>query len=103
MDAEPWVGLHEAVRAVRAELTEAMTDGRREAMKFEVGPVELEFAVEIRAEGKADGQVRLFVVTAGAQGGGSSGAAHRVKVTLNPQDGDGPLKIGASAYRDPDE
>jgi len=41
------VGLADAVRALRAELTSAMAEGADQALRFELGPVEMEFLLEV--------------------------------------------------------
>ncbi|MFF8310386.1 trypco2 family protein [Streptomyces lydicus] len=89
MGDEPWVGLADAVRGVRAELQEAMAEGQDEALRFEVGPVELEFAVDVRKEGGAEAKAKVYVVSFGARGGLTATATHRLKLTLQPQDAQG--------------
>jgi hypothetical protein len=51
------VGLAEAVRQPRAELTEAMAEGEGKDVQFELGPVEMEFLVDVRREGGAEAGV----------------------------------------------
>lgn len=93
---EPWVGLAEAVGALRAEL-EAAADaaGDHPRFRFEVEPVELEFALEVRRDGASEAGVRFGVVTLGGKGGVSAASTHRLKLVLKPQDGatGGPARI----------
>ncbi|MBE3008891.1 hypothetical protein IL992_06775 [Microbispora sp. NEAU-D428] len=83
---ESWVGLAEAVKGVRAELAEAMAAGEGERLRFDVGPVELEFVVELRRDAEAKAGVKVWVVEAGASGTLSRGTTHTLKVVLNPVD-----------------
>lgn len=97
MSDEPWVGVAEAVAALREELERAATAGASSgsSLRFEVQPVELEFALEVRREGGGAGGVRLGVVTLGVKGGVSSMSTHRLKLALKPIDGStgGPWKV----------
>nr|WP_254594715.1 trypco2 family protein [Streptomyces sp. 8P21H-1] len=54
--------------------------------RFEVGPVELEFSVEMRREGKGKAGVKVWVVSADAEASVSKASVHRVKLTLTPKD-----------------
>lgn len=83
---EPWVGLADAIGAVRAELTAAMAAGAGAPVRFTVEPVELELNVEVHTGGKAEGGVRIGVVSIGASGERSSTSTHRLTVRLQPVD-----------------
>lgn len=54
-------------------------------MEFKVGPVELEFAVELRADAKVKAGFKAWVVSGDAEGGVARGRTHRVKFVLTPQ------------------
>jgi hypothetical protein len=91
--ADDWVGLADAIAALRRELTTAMTAGKDSALRFGLGPVEMEFLLEIRREandkareGGAEAPVRFGVVTTGAKDSVTRGSTHRVKLSLQPQD-----------------
>jgi hypothetical protein len=88
MDENGWVGLADAVRALRSELTVAMAeaedDGQR--LRFELDAVEMEFLLEVRNEGGAEAGVKFWVINLRANGGVSSGSTHRVKLALSPKD-----------------
>lgn len=79
------IGLPEAIRSLRAELSEAMREGAGEALRFRVGPVELEFAVQITREANVEGGVKFWVVSAGAKGSTGAATTHRLKISLQPQ------------------
>jgi hypothetical protein len=82
---EAWVGLADAVRALRAELTTAMTEGRDGTLRFELGPVEMEFLLEVRREGGGEAGVKFWVVSLGGKGSASRGSTHRVTLSLTPR------------------
>lgn len=79
------IGIAEAVEHLRGELLAAAA-GRRGDLEFQVGPVELEFSVEMRKEKKASGGLKAWVVSAGAEASRSSASVHRVKLVLTPKD-----------------
>ncbi|GAA4230388.1 hypothetical protein GCM10022254_25080 [Actinomadura meridiana] len=79
------IGLADAVAAVRSELMEAAARGAGEDVAFVVGPIELEFAVELRVDAKAKFGVKAWVVSGGAEAGVARAQTHRVKVSLNPK------------------
>ncbi|QMU72987.1 trypco2 family protein [Streptacidiphilus sp. P02-A3a] len=90
------IELAAAVSAIRRELTEAAAQGADEPVRFEVGPIQLEFTVELTHEAGARGGVRAWVLSAGADARATHGATHRVSLTLTPKaaaDG-GPIEVG---------
>ncbi|GAB1333218.1 hypothetical protein ACE1SV_75570 [Streptomyces sennicomposti] len=102
MPQEPWAELGETISAIRAELQSAMETGREEALKFRTGPVELEFTVEVKKDGGAKAKVFVLPWTVEAQGTASVGRTHRVKLTLQPVDGDdNDLRISADSPQRP--
>ena len=84
--SEPWIGLSDAIAALRAELVTAMTAGQSEKLRFELGPVELEFTVDVHKDGSADAGIRWVVISFGARGSAGSAAGHRVKLVLQPKE-----------------
>ncbi|MFC9815683.1 trypco2 family protein [Streptomyces virginiae] len=80
-----WVGLAEAVQQLRAELEKAMAEGAGKQLRFELGPIEMEFQVDLRRTGGADAGLRWGVVSVGAKGEHSTGSGHRVSLVLNPK------------------
>ncbi|AEM88594.1 trypco2 family protein [Streptomyces violaceusniger] len=83
------IELADAVAAVRDELLEAAARGAGQDLAFKVGPVELEFAVELRADAKAKTGFKAWVISADAEAGVTRGRTHRVTLTLTPQRPDG--------------
>lgn len=69
---DSWVGLADAVKAIRAELDTAMGEGAGKKVNFEVGPIEL------------DAGVRVWVLSLGGKGSLKRDSTNRIKVVLNP-------------------
>ncbi len=89
------VGLAEAIEQVRAELEQARETGADKDLRFRLGEVQLDFAVELSKEGGADAGVRLWVVSVGASGSASTTRTHTVAVKMIPQ-----LKGSDGRYED---
>ncbi|MEU6865540.1 trypco2 family protein [Streptomyces sp. NPDC046876] len=70
---------------------------------FAVGPVAMDFEVELRADAKAKAGFRLWAVgSAGAEAGVSRGRTHRVSFTLTPKTANGTdLLMRATRPRQP--
>ncbi|MFE9706166.1 trypco2 family protein [Streptomyces sp. NPDC005930] len=83
------IELADAVAAVRDELVAAAARGAGADLAFLVGPVELEFAVELRADAKAKAGFKAWVLSGEAEAALARGRTHRVKVTLTPRRPDG--------------
>lgn len=79
--------LAEVVRALREELERAIVAGTGEALRFELGPVELEVSVAIEAGASAEIKPRFLVVSAGAQGSVERTSTQRIKLVLTPHEG----------------
>jgi hypothetical protein len=96
------LGLAGAVRGLRAELTAAMTAGEGERVRFELGPVTMEFTVQVTNEKGIDGGVKFWVITAGGKGSRSTASTHTVTVELTPKGADGgPLGLISDRDIDP--
>ncbi|MFE0458468.1 trypco2 family protein [Kitasatospora sp. NPDC058965] len=80
------IELAEAVAAIRRQLATAAEQAADERLQFEVGPVELEFSVEVRRDATAGGKVRAWVLSAEAGASAGRTATHRVSLTLTPRD-----------------
>ncbi|MFD7516786.1 trypco2 family protein [Streptomyces niveus] len=83
---EFYVGLADAVRAVRAELQAAMADGAGEDLRFEVGPVEVEFAIDLRKERWSEANAKVLVLSLGTKGSAAMSRTHRLCFTLHLRD-----------------
>ena len=73
-------GLAETLAALRQELSADVSRTRSGQPQFEVADIEVEFSVDTTKDVR--GEVRLWVVNAGAQGGASPPASHRVRLRL---------------------
>ncbi|MFD5918200.1 trypco2 family protein [Kitasatospora sp. NPDC058201] len=94
------IPLVDAVAAVRDELLEAVARGAGQDVVFAVGPVEMEFEVELRADARAKAGFRLWAVGAETEAGVSRGRTHRVSFTLTPRAAHGgDLLVSGSADR----
>ncbi|MFJ3673830.1 trypco2 family protein [Streptomyces sp. NPDC090106] len=94
------IKLVDAVAALRDELLEAAARGAGQDLAFKVGPVELEFAVELRADAKAKAGFRAWVVTGDVEAGAGRVRTHRVKLALTPQQpGGGDILVHGSQER----
>ncbi|MGX1542588.1 trypco2 family protein [Streptomyces adustus] len=97
LERNTYVELATAIEAVRQELRS--TAARTDDLRFEVGPIELEFGVELRQDPKSKAGVRVMVLTGGPDQ--AAGAAqHRIRLELKPQSLHGEaLLIGDDAAR----
>ncbi|MER5966699.1 trypco2 family protein [Streptomyces sp. NPDC002057] len=94
------IGLADAVAAVRDELLDAAARAVGHEISFVVGPVEMEFEVELRADARAKAGFRVWAVTADAEVGVARGRTHRVSFTLTPRDtAGGDLLVSGGADR----
>ncbi|MFB9688252.1 trypco2 family protein [Amycolatopsis plumensis] len=97
------IELAAAVTALRYELIEAAA--RHESgqqVGFRVSPIELEFAVELRADAKAKAGFKAWVLSADAEVGVARARTHKVKLTVTPTTPDGgDLMIAGDPARAP--
>jgi Trypsin-co-occurring domain 2 len=98
------LGLAEAIEAIRRELAVAQDQGRGSDVRFTVGAVELEFAVDARRTTGGEASITvLSLLSLGGKGEAAKGETHRVKVALSPLAVDGrPFEVSAAAERRPD-
>ncbi|MBH0775050.1 trypco2 family protein [Nocardia bovistercoris] len=90
------IELSDAVAALRDELLAAAAKGAGAGVEFVVGPIELSFEVELRADAKVKGKFTAWVVTGEAEAGGSRARRQKVSLTLNPQmPGGGDVRVGS--------
>jgi len=79
-------GLAQAIGALRHELAQAQRAAAGEDLRFRLGPVEMEFLVEVTKEGSGEAGVRFWVVNVSGSGGVARGTTHRLTLTLQPYD-----------------
>jgi Trypsin-co-occurring domain 2 len=84
------IELADAVAVVREELLEAAQRGVGQQVGFVVGPIEMEFTVELKADAKAKAGFKAWVLaSAEVEAGVSRGRTHTVRVTLTPKNATG--------------
>lgn len=78
------IELSEAVEAVRDGLITAASRGTGQDLRFELGEVQMEFAVELRRDVRGKGGVKAWVVDAGTETGLASARTQKIAFTLKP-------------------
>jgi hypothetical protein len=76
--------LAEVIRELRGELQRAMAAGAGEALRFELGPVELEATVGLEKEGTAGARVRFWVLELGGDAKATQSTTQLIKLRLDP-------------------
>jgi len=97
--SEEDVGLAAAIGVVRRDLLAAQQEGQGSGLTFVVGPVELEFVVDVTHEGGGEASVKvLSLLSLGGKGGVSREMTNRIRVTLGAVGADGePFNV--ASYR----
>nr|WP_237683548.1 trypco2 family protein [Nocardiopsis sinuspersici] len=93
--------LTDAVRTLRDELTEAVEEAETQApdITFTVGPIQMEFEVQFRADAKAKGGFSAWIATGSLEAGAGRTSTHRVAFTLTPHNAahsDGDVSISST-------
>ena len=85
MDTIP---LRDVIRVLRSEIIAAAEDASTQAVRFDLGPIEMEFQVVVKKElgGEAKLGFHIFVAdaTVGGSGKGAAERTQKVKFVLNP-------------------
>jgi len=88
--SEHMLPLGEVLQGLREEIVTAMHSAEDQPVKFELGPIDLEFTVVAKREGGPNGKVKFEVFGFGAELGGdakfSNEKTQKVKLTLSPVD-----------------
>lgn len=84
-----WVGLGDAIKAIRRELDAAIEHGDGGSLKFQPGPLELELVVTVHLDVGGKVKILLLPWTAEVHGGRSAEHVQRVKLTLQPVNSEG--------------
>ncbi|MFE3267302.1 trypco2 family protein [Streptomyces sp. NPDC059215] len=93
------IELSRAVASIRDELLSAAEEGAGQEIVFRADSIELEFAVELRADAKVKSGFRAWVVSADAEAGVAGSRTHRAKVVLSPVRANGEDVLIQSAGR----
>ena len=102
--ADSELGLAEAIDAVRGELRKAQDSGQGADVRFSVGSVEVELAVEIVKKGGGGAEVNVLgMLSLGGKGEVSRGGTNRVTVVRNPIGvGGKPFEVASARDQRPD-
>ena len=88
------MGLAEAVAQLRSEIVASMAAAMDEAVRFQIGAIELELQVHLVTKAGVKGEAKWVVVSFGADASTERTHTHRIKLTLTPLlDGDGRVVI----------
>jgi hypothetical protein len=77
--------LSQLIGDLRSELSQAIAAGVNESVRFELGPIEIEFAVVIEESLNAGAKVRFWVVSADTAAKAAETSSQRIKLTLLPR------------------
>lgn len=80
------IELADAVEAVRQGLITGAARGVGQAVRFEVGEIHMEFAVQLQRTRTGSGGVKAWVVEVGGEAERGSERTHTVSFTLRPKD-----------------
>jgi Trypsin-co-occurring domain 2 len=81
---EIFADLADTIRALRAQLTSAMSEGTDQALRFDLGELHLEFEVAVTRDASADGGIRFGVISIGGKASLGNEATHRISMTMQP-------------------
>src|SRR5687767_9088666 len=92
------IPLADAIAALRLQLQRAREEGENEALRFEVGPVEVEFKGVVEREASAGGKIGFMIFGLGSEAtaAGKLGDARTqtIKITLTPKLGGRIFDVG---------
>jgi hypothetical protein len=102
--ADSELGLAETIDVLRSELRKAQDSGRGADVRFSVGPVEVELAVEVIKTAGGEASIKVLnLLSVGGKGEVSKGETNRVKVALNPVSvGGAPFEVASTRDQRPD-
>jgi hypothetical protein len=83
------IPLAKAIQDLRAELLDAVEEGREKDLRFKLKPIELEFSVAMTWTGEVHAGVKFWVVDLGAKGEVEQARTHKLKLVLEPTDREG--------------
>ncbi|HUN35271.1 MAG TPA: trypco2 family protein [Trebonia sp.] len=76
------IGVAAALSSLRDELGEAQDEGREHQFRFEIIEAEVEFLLEVAAEGDSEAKADIWVASVGASGKVSRSDTHRLRLKL---------------------
>lgn len=93
------IPLAKVIAALRAELQEAQSEGAGEALRFEVGDVELELQVVVTAEVAAKGGLKVHIFSIGGSAKYKQAETQKVKLKLSAKTNGGPTTVSDAIPR----
>ncbi|MFF2963309.1 trypco2 family protein [Streptomyces sp. NPDC057963] len=78
------IELATVIRDLRKELERAVVAAEGEALRFELGAIELEMTVALERSGHAGAKVRFWVVETTAEATAGAISTQRIKLALQP-------------------
>ena len=91
---EAQVTLAEAIRELRAQLSEAAAEGQDAEIRFIPKTIEVELAITFDLKAEASGGFKLFsLIDLSAKGGADRENSHKVTLTLEPVGRTGPVEV----------
>lgn len=98
------IELASVIRDLREELEQAVEAGEGQALRFELGPIELEVQVAVEHSGQDGGRVRFWVVELGRERTREATDTQRIKLVLTPRPAGGTgRKVYIRGEAEPDE
>lgn len=88
-DSGDWLDLADAIELLRDQIVEAQERSPATGVRFALGEITVEFALELSRSRGAGGGLRFYVAEANARAERASSNTHRVVVTLRPKRSDG--------------
>lgn len=82
--------LADAVQTLRDELNQAAAQASDQGLTFKVGPIQMEFEVQFRADAKAKGGFSAWIATGEVEAGAGHTSTNKVTFTLTPHNADHP-------------
>jgi len=78
------ITLADAIQNLRSELSRAMQAGASEDLRFRLGPIEMEFEIEVGTEAQGKAGIKWWIIEAGGGAKRSSSSTHKIKLRLEP-------------------
>lgn len=78
------IELASVIRDLREELERAIVASEGEALRFELGSIELELSVALDRSGQVGAKVRFWVVESGTDAALSATSTQRISLSLQP-------------------
>jgi hypothetical protein len=79
------IELATVIKDLRDELEQAIGAGQDQALRFELGPIDLDVTVAVEKSGGTGTKVRFLVLELGADGKIAATNTQRIKLTLTPR------------------